>query len=111
MASGQNSVGFDVVTVTSTGQKTLEEGTNGIPNGARGLIMTIETNAVRIRYDNSTVAVSTGVDNGMILNNNDVFVLDSWTVPKSNWRQVMLSMRIIADVAGSTGDAVVHYFD
>ena len=70
-----------------------------------------EIRGKRIKYDTSTVAVSTGVDNGMILNNNDVFVLDSWTVPKSNWRQVMLSMRIIADVAGSTGDAVVHYFD
>ena len=112
MASGQNSIGFAVVSVTATGQKTLAEGTTmGVPLTAKGMIMTVETNGCRVRFDNSTTAVSTGVDNGTLLNNNDVFVLDSWTVPKTNWRSVMLSMRIIADVAGSTSDAIIHYFD
>ena len=112
MSGGSNSVGFSTVSLTSTGQKTLAEGsTQGVPQAAKGLILTVEAGACRIRFDNSTTVVSTGVGNGTLLNNNDVFVLDSWSVPKTNWRQAMLSLRMIADVAGSTSNVEVHYMD
>ena len=105
--SGVNCVGYGSFTVTDTGC-TLPASV-AIPARAKGVVMTIETNAVRLRMDGT--AADTGVGNGDLLNSGDVYTMDSWTHPGTNWRSVMLAATFAADATGTTGRVSVHFYD
>jgi hypothetical protein len=109
MPSGQNCIAHGYITVNTTAKTLNASSTQGIPSQAKGLVITVESAGVRLRLD--SVTASTGVANGTLLNAGDVLILDSWTVPKTNWRSVMLGMSFIADVAGSTGNISIEFFD
>ena len=107
--SGVNCIDYGYMSVEATAKELGEASTGGIPARARGLMMTVESAGVRLRLDGT--AATTGVAGGDLLNVGDVFILDSWTVPGQNWRSVMLGMRMIANVGGSTGNLSIHFFD
>jgi len=107
---GVNCIDYGYLNVNSTAQLLGAASTGGIPVRAKGLSITVEGNAVRLRLDDT--APTTGVNGGDLLNIGDVYVLDSWTVPNQNWRSVMLAMRLISDGGdGTTGNVSIHWFD
>jgi len=85
---GINNVDYATLTVTNASIG-LESGTPTLPTGARGAVITVETDQVRWRDDGTAPAA----DEGHLLNVGDVLTFDSWSVSKQNWRQVLRAIR------------------
>jgi len=110
MSAGINAVGYGALSVTDTGGVTLPEcTTEGVPSRAKGMVLSVEKNGVRVKWGGGTS--DTGVGNGTLLNVGDVVVLDSWSNPRNNWRSVMLGANFASDVTGTTGELSVDFFD
>ena len=108
--AGANVIDYGYMVVDSTSMSLSQSSTGGVPTGAKGIQITVESAAVRMRLDGT--AAATGIQGGDVLNVGDIFVLDSWTVPKQNWRSVLLGARFIAKAGdGSTANLSIHYFD
>ena len=107
---GANCIDYGYMAVDSTSKSLSQASTGGVPPGAKGLILSVESAGVRMRLDGT--AATTDIGGGDVLNVGDVFVLDSWAVPKQNWRSVLLGARVIAKAGdGSTANLNLHYFD
>tara|TARA_Y100000310_G_scaffold331123_2_gene404140 strand:- start:153 stop:434 length:282 start_codon:yes stop_codon:yes gene_type:complete len=85
------------MTVTNTAKVLATECSPVMPNTAHGMMVTVEDDQVRYRDDGAAPTAS----EGHLLNDGDVLTFDSWTAPKSNWRQVLNAIQFIRVV----GDA------
>ena len=103
-----NEVDFSTLLLISDAAKTLSSGASPtMPDRTKGAIITVESNALRMRDDGD--APTTAV--GHLLNVGDVLTYDSWSVPKQNWRQVLQRMKFIQAVASTTGNLMISWFD
>ncbi len=108
--AGANCIDYAYMAVSSTAKALKTCSTGGIPDRAKGLSISVESAAVRMRMDGTSP--TTDIGGGDPLNVGDIFVLNSWTVPSQNWRSVMLSTSFIAKAGdGSTGNLNIHFFD
>jgi len=108
--SGVNNIDYSAVDTIEATVVNLASGVSPtMPAGAKGATVTVEKKALRYRSDGEdpTAAIATGD----LLNVGDILTFDSWTVPKNNWRQVMLRTNFIQAVANTTGAISVHWYD
>ena len=107
-----NVVGFAYANISSTAQALgafTSTGNPGIPLTAKGLRLRVTGAAVRLRYDDGTP--STAVASGETIPSGGTVELDSWSVPRQNFKAVMPNMNFCSTGDGSTGVVTVHFFD
>ena len=106
---GVNNVDFATGSVQTTVVNLASGLTPAMPPGAKGAVITLDDGSSALRYRDDGTDPTTSV--GHKLNPGDVITLDSWTVPKQDWRSVMRKMNFIQAVAASTGTLMVSYYD
>ena len=104
---GVNNVDFSVLDSIAGTALFLKDASPTIPDNAKGAVITVGGTALRMRDDATAPTASIGHK----LEVGDVVTFDSWTVPKNNWRQVMLRARFIQAVASTTGDLEISWYD
>ena len=103
---GTNNLDYSTLTVTDTAQVVNTACSPVMPTNAQGAIMTVETAPIRWR-DDGTVPTST---EGHLMDAGDVLTFDSWTVPNSNWKQVLRAIQVIRTTATS-GALKISWYD
>jgi len=101
---GQNCIDYDYLTVSSTALG-LDSGTVGIPDRAKGCVITLENSPVRYRIDGTDPTAT----EGHLFNVGGVLSFDSWTVPSQNWRQSLKAIRFIR--TNTDAKLKISYFD
>jgi hypothetical protein len=96
-----NCLNYDYLTVSSTAVG-LESGSEGMPSGAKGVVITVEDADVRYRMDGTDPTTT----EGHLLSVNDVLSFPSW---QGNWKSVLAKIKFIA-VSGDA-DLKISYFD
>ena len=104
---GVNNKDFSTVDVEATVIPLHTGAVPPMPEDANGCVITIAKNQLRMRDDDADPSTTSG----HILEVGDVITLDSWSVPRSNWRTVMRRMRFIQGAANSTGAINVSWYD
>ena len=104
-----NNVDFSTVDVQTTVVNLATDLTPTMPARAKGAVITLDDTTSALRYRDDGTDPTTAV--GHKVNPGDVVTFDSWTVPKQNWRQVMLQTNWIQCVAATTGTLMVSWFD
>ena len=88
---GTNNLDYSTLTVTDSAQVVNTACSPTMPSNAQGAVMTVETAPIRYR-DDGTAPTST---EGHLLMPGDSLIFDSWTVPNSNWKQILRALRVI----------------
>lgn len=104
---GVNNLDFSVLDSIAGTALELKNSDPTIPVGAKGAMITVGGNALRMRDDGDAPTASVGHK----VNPGDVLTYDSWSVPKLNWRQVLLRTQFIQAVANTTGDLEISWYD
>jgi len=106
--TGINEIDFSQLSSISDAAKTLSsDASPTIPSRAKGAIITVEDNNLRMRDDGTAPTASIG----HLLYVGDVVTYDSWSVPKLNWRQVLQQTKFIQAVASTTGNLMISWYD
>lgn len=106
---GGNVVGYNSFlpsTQFAPGLDGTTSGTAGLPPGAKGCIISVET--VSIRWRAGGTAPTTG--EGHVLTAGSTLTFDSWNSPGKDWRSVMKTIRFCG-ATGSTAAVKVTFFD
>ena len=85
-----NNIDYSTMTATSAAKVLSTAASPVMPDRAKGMILTVETDKVRWR-DDGTAPTTT---EGHLLNNGDVLTFDSWT-NGVNWRSVLKAIQFI----------------
>lgn len=104
---GINNLDFSTKDVAGTVVNLADDVSPVMPYGAKGALITVEASQLRYRDDGTAPTASVG----HILAVGDVLTLDSWTVPKADWRQVMQRMNFIQGAASTTGTLNISWYD
>lgn len=92
---GINCLDHSTLTVTNAAQTVSTACSPVMPTGAKGAVITVETDQVRWRADAAADA------DGHLLNSGDVLTFDSWSVPKLNWSSVLKALSVIRVTANA----------
>lgn len=108
---GANCIGFGQASQTKdgstgTGLDNTTGSPHGIPDGAKGCIITFTGAGVRWRADGT--APTTGV--GHYQAANSVLTFDSWTAPGNDWRSILKKLEFSPSSSG-TVTLDISYFD
>ena len=95
-----NCLGYSALTVSNTAVGFT------YPQGAHGLMATVESANVRWRADGTDPTSTTG----HLLSVGDIFTLDSWTAPGQNWKQIIKAIRFIR-TDGVDAGLKISWFD
>ncbi len=104
-----NCVDYAALSVSSTAVTLLTDASPTLPAGAKGALITVETDAVRWRADGTAPTASEGTYISAL----GSLTLDSWTAgpqgQRNDWRSVLRAIQFIR----VTNDAKVkvHFFD
>ena len=92
---GINCIDHSTLTVTATAQTLSSACSPAMPSRAKGAVITVETDQIRWRADAAADA------DGHLLYVGAVLTFDSWSVPKANWRSVLLALSVIRVTANA----------
>ena len=101
-----NNVDFSTLTVAGTALVMATACSPAMPSQAKGAIITLEDGQIRWRDDGDAPSSTEGHS----LYPTDVLILDSWSVPKVNWRQVLRAIQVIR-VTATSGALKISWFD
>ena len=104
---GVNNIDWSTVDVQSTAISLATGTSPTMPKAAQGCVITVSKNKLMMRDDGTAPTATVGHP----LEDGDVITLDSWSVPRNNWRQVMARMQFIQAVAATTGTINVSWYD
>jgi len=104
---GINVIDYSAFTVEATAKTLVAGASPTMPDSAKGAVITLEQSNVRFRTDGTVPTTS----EGHIMYVGDVLTMNSWSVPKLNWRQPMTNLSFIAAVAATTGIFKVTWYD
>jgi len=102
---GVNVLDYSTLTVSSSAQVVQSTCSPQMPGFAHGATIVCEDEQWRYRLDDTAPTATEGI----LVEAGEKVIFDSWTSPRTDWRNVLKKMQVIRVV--NDGAMKIHFFD